>query len=358
MIITREFAETLDRKKLAELATEYANKFARKLGNPSEIAITPDEVVFDPEEAKRIFYEVLIKICQSSDLVAPDGRLKGLPPHHLELLKTALNGSYAQIVREIETPTGFVKGGIAYIPICGLSDDEKNLLAIMQRKSRKTIAGYSYASLYCLEAEIGHIVGERLYGEKAKQGLGETIDTFSHRFRISVNVRNLGRMYGISDADLIILENELLEPDIEDMRGITKIYKSLFFGTIENFKRCVYEYLMKKGTVIDYDTFPEEHRGELDEILDNYIETLKQDYVYSHHLEGTILFFEILDRAGSLDKAYRRLNELLSNPAIDTAIDALKEFGLSEDEIVRYGDVFKLNPAQRLVRFQKCIKQS
>ena len=63
----------------------------------------------------------------------------------------------------------------------------------------------------------------------------------------------------------------------------------------------------------------------------------KRDYVAGRHSEGAKIFLGIYDGGGcNMDAAYKRLNQLLSDPEVGTVIDAMRALGLPEEQVLKY----------------------
>lgn len=332
MIISRQFAKEVNKAKLAELATGYADEFADKLGAKTRIEIKPEEIIYDPVEAEAFF-------------------LKKFKPNrkNSNWAKKFAKARYNDRKMDIREKEPFVDDGVAYTPISELSKNDVDLVSRVFREEEKpeSLTAHlweklsknksDYVSLNGFGAEIGHLVGKKLYGGRIQGGIGETFDFLSTLYELSLDIRILCGSEE-NQADTSLLEAELVDELIDAGRLVTELYETLLFkGEASAEKK-----LIEIGSCKD--------RREAKERLALF----KINYITTTHFDGFKLFLEIYDRENcDLGKTYTKLGEILSVQGVMTVEDTLRELGFSERKLSRYKGAFGADMMERAKRIDE-----
>ncbi len=325
MIVTREFANNLDKATLAKLASEYATAFAAALGHKELIGIRPFEIIFEQKEANRFFF--------------PKHTYMGSSPSEKKIIKNVNK----QIKRLIKENSGFVANGTAYIPLSNPTNSEIELINKLHPENRSTlpklirdlITYYQYASIGSFGPEIAHLVGHELYPDKAA-GFRELLDICSQIFEKSWDIKNLQN----SKTNLEKIVKEFFTDVTTESKKEVKVYETLLFEGGDAAK----EKLIELG-------IPRVRAG-----LALY--RAKKDYIMTSHFDGAKLFVEIYDYAkGDLNKLYKKTGELLRNSRITKVEDALVELGYSSERILKYRGVFSEKIQDRTDVIISCRKR-
>lgn len=305
MIITKEFAEKLNKETLAGLATKYCNELAEKLGSDKKIIINPNEIIYRREEAEQVFTD-----------------------------------PYLRMKAQEKQP--FTHKNITYTPLSRVSLREKVLIyRVIGHDDRK------YATLRGFGAEMGHLTGKKIYGNKNDSGLEEAIDCLSQLHEISTDVKTL------CDS-----ENVNFNPEIE---------KVLLCETLVGARERLdtYEKLLFEGENSAIEQLSKVCQSE----AKNMLEEIKQEYTTTMHFEGIKLLMSLYDNQNlDLNKTYKKAGEILSNPKVNTTLDALTmlynpevdtilgrlKWILSPNkEISKYKNVFANYTTTRIARLNK-----
>lgn len=335
MIISRQFVDDINKDKLAELATQYGNEFVNKLGNQTRVKILPQQLIYDPLEAKRFFLSKL----------EPDEKDPKIVRRFSKVL-------YKEVKEDINRGKGLVRDQVAYIPIKELTEEERRLVSRIA--SEKNVIKNSiryffdwllrkklpFVSLGGFGAELGHLIGWQLYGQKVSNGFDETIDIFSQLFESSYDIRTICESFSKNPAQFDHLEKEQINRITSGFRDNLILYETFLFEG----KAATEQKLIEIGVCED--------KSEVK--LGLYV--VKRRYVTTRHFEGIKLFFEIYNGENcNLDDAYKKLNYILCNPKVRTIVDALRELGYSDTQLIKYKDVFgrdMIEKAKR-IRFDK-----
>lgn len=305
MIITKQEAKELNKDKLADMATKYVNELAEKLGSDKKIIINPNEIIYRREEAEHVFTD-----------------------------------SY--LMMKVQEKQPFVCNNIAYTPLSHVSLMEKVLIfRVIGHDNRK------YATLRGFGAEMGHVTGKKLYGNKNDAGLGEALDCLSQLHEISTDVKTLCNSESISHNNE--LENVLVCETLVEAREKLEIYEKLLF----------------EGEYSAIEQLSKICRSE----AKNMLEEIKHDYITTMHFEGLKLLISLYDNRNlDINQTYKKAGEILSNPKVNTTLDALTRlynpevdttFGrlkwvLSPNkEVSKYKSVFTNYTTTRIARLNK-----
>jgi hypothetical protein len=324
MIITSESRKEINKKTMADLASNYATEFAHLLGYERDIRITQEKVISEKGEAREIF----LKKFQPKTYSKP---LKRIARIRYQDLKTKINNGLA-----------FFQDGVAYIPITALTEEERGLVSCL-RPDEATKIGFfdrmllnkseAYCSLNGFGSEIGHIVGDRIYQGRVHNGLGESLDIASQLLELSKNVQLLTQTT-IKVGDLNETLTKHLEDYISKRREEIEIYETLLFEGDTIAKQKALQTGLCSPRNADF-----------------VVALLKKQYVMSTHYDGTILFIGVFDSMGrDLGKTYRRLGEILANPAVTNMETALCELGYSFERLEMYKGVFGKDIFERAKR--------
>lgn len=349
MIITKEFAEKLDKKTLAELATKYCNEVAEKLGNDKRIEITPQELIYDLKEAETYFCQNFIKPKRSDSEF-----------DHICYKRTKKNIKKSALCMD----------GIAYTPLVRLSKEERDLvLRILGNKPKNPLRrpidylfrGEPYLSLRGFGSEMGHLVGDKLYGQKAYSGgLGELLDYLSILYEISFNIRTICKSADKNCLDQGQLEKELIDKNITQIRRDIEIYEALLFEGETSAKQKLIKQI---AHIIETFPFKREISAKQKKLINQaalgitkliagkLLNFFKEQYIYAPHFDGAKLFIEIFDRDNcDLDRTYKKVGCLLSNPDVLKAADVLRELGFFNNQVLRYEIIFAASEEERKER--------
>ncbi len=304
MIITKEFAEKLDKETLVGLATKYCNGLAEKFGSDKKIKISPEEVICKKDEAENVFTDIYTRAM-------------------------------------VQRGRAFVHNNIAYMPLVSLSLEEQVLIF--------RVAGYDskkYAYLQGFGAEMGHITARKLYG-KNDIGLGEALDYVSQLHETSTDVKTVCGSEGISNNEG--LEKLLVCERLVSAREKLDAYETLLFKGEDSTIKKLSKICQSEAK--------------------NMLAILKWDYTTTAHFEGIKLIISVYDNEDmNIDRTYRKMGELLSNPKVNNALDALRRlhnpkldttFGyikgilFPNKELSRYEDVFVNGIFARAARLGK-----
>ncbi|MBM3200184.1 hypothetical protein FJZ53_04555 [Candidatus Woesearchaeota archaeon] len=304
MIITKEFAEKLDKETLAELATKYCNELAEKLGGDKKIKIHPGEVICKKEEAEQIFTDLYMRT-------------------------------------SVQKERAFIHDNTAYTPLIDPSLEEQVFIfRLTGHDSRK------YACLRGFGAEMGHFIARKVYG-KYDIGLGEAFDYVSHLYEISTDVKTVCRSEGISDREG--LENVLIYESMVNARTRLDAYETLLFDGEDSA-------IKKLSKICQSEAKNMLAALELDYMTTMHFEGLKLAIaVYDNENED-------------IDRTYKKIGGLLSNPKVNNVLDALRRlynpkldttFGHLKEllspnrSLSKYKDVFNCSPFKKMLRLGK-----
>ena len=342
MIITNELAESMDKQTLSELATMYATEFASALGHKGIVRIGQNEMIYDIEEAEKFF-------------LAKDER------DVYRLSSDKSTRIYKFIQRQIAARNGFVLDNVAFIPINGLSADDADLInrvnfyakfnhnIQINRKlphSKTEPTGENkgneqnkYSSLPSFGPELGHMVGNKLYGNRISDAVGEALDLASQFFEMSANTSYL---CSAADAahNLPFIKQLTIEKRMRDEQKCIGLYETLLFKG----ERAAKNSIIRKCRM-------DEQSAEY--MLNHII----NDFVQTKHYEGRKLFFEVYLSAGKdLSKAYKTLGATLSNPKVTNFRSALRAIGCDFAEAFGYDDEFETNLSLRAGMLEKRLE--
>ncbi len=316
MIITKQAAEELDKDKLADMATKYANELVQKLGNYSKVEIRPQELIYDQLDAKEFFTK---KYAHES-------------PQKL-----------INVLGFIEDGSPFVEEGIVYTPLSSLSREDCYMTSkIATDKTQADKVKNKCVSINGFGAEIAHLVGHKLYGTKTiKCGLGETLDLVSQIYEDSIDQKTLEGLTDEKHNNLSQLENDLLNTKIGSIRKEISVYEELLFKGEDSAEK-----LVKKI------------RPELDDnMAKKMLNRYKVQYISTTHFDGFKIFLEIYDKEhGDMEKTYKTLGQLLADPKINNIKDVLEKLGYSGKKLKKYKEVFPTNAYKRIERLAKHAK--
>ena len=303
MIIKRKEAWKLDGIKLAELASEYATSFAKKLGYEKEITVRPGRVLHDPKEA-------LDSICRR---ISPSI----YPPNMIDWMIEKNDIKRAKI----NNYEPFFVDGIAYTPLALLGPEEREL--ILEAAANTS----HYLLLKGFGPEMGHLVGEILYDERLTSGLSETLDLLSgfHELEVDVATLNLSKRI-IAEKAAEYIENLRGRVDsLEKMMGLEKDEKKISPSAKEDMIEGLTQHMT-------------------DQMLKPQIGDMKKDYVQTKHYGGMKLFIEVYDHCGlDLERTFLHIGKMFSNPEVRAIDDALRELGWSEEKLAKYMPRFDSN---------------
>ena len=304
MIITKEFAEKLDKETLAELATKYCNELAEKLGSDKKIKISPEEIICKKDKAEQVF---------------TDDYTKAL----------------------VQQGLAFVHNNIAYTPLVSPSLEEQVFIfEVAGHDSKK------YSHLQGFGAEMGHFTAKKLY-RKFDFGLGEALDYVSQLHETSTDFKTICESEGISGKDG--LEELLICKKLADAKEKLDAYESLLFKGEDD--------AIKKLSKI----CQSEAKNMLAVLKWDYLTT-----AHFEGIKLAVLVYDNEDT--NIGKAYEKMGELMSNPKVNNVLDALrrlynpkvdttfgciKEFLFPNKELSRYEDVFVDDIIARSARLQK-----
>lgn len=327
MIVSRRFAKELNKDRLAELAIKYANEFAEKLESDKKIKISPQELIYNQKEAEAFF-------------LPREFRLNSYPKE----MRVLVELKYGWIRRNIKEKSAFIFNDVAYIPLSKVSEDKRILISkIIGKKYKLKNLIYSllynfemtspYLSLNGFGAEIGHLVGSKLYGQKAEGGIGEALDLLSSLYEISFDTKTLCESIDENYNNLNQFEKELINEEIAYGRRIVKIFDALLFEGETSAKQKLIEEGVEKDRI------------------KKQIQVFKNSYVRNNHFDGYKLFFEVYESENcNLDNTYKKLGHLLSNSRINTIEDVLIEIGVHDDRLKEYKGLFKETIKERIER--------
>ncbi|MDP2906439.1 MAG: hypothetical protein Q8O03_00715 [Nanoarchaeota archaeon] len=316
MIITKQAAKELNKDKLADMATKYANELVQKLGNNTKVEILPQDIIYDRLEAHQFFTK---KYAHES-------------PQKL-----------INVLGFIQDASPFVEEGVAYTPLSSLSRNDYH--AISKLAADNTQADQiknQCMSIKGFGAETAHLVGHKLYGPKTiKCGLGETMDIVSQIYEDSINLKTIDRLADKKHDNLSQLEKEILSTKIEIIRKEITVYEEILFKGEDSAEK-----LVKKI------------RPELDDkMAKKMLEKYKVQYVSTSHFDGLKIFLEIYDKEhGNMEKTYKTLGQLLADPKINNIKDVLEKLGYSGKKLKKYKEVFQTNTYKRIERLAKHAK--
>lgn len=287
MIIKRKEARKLTKEKLAELATRYANDFARKLGSDEQVTVKPGQVICDPKEAMQFFRQNLNFFV------------------YLESRRKIRNGSafFNKILDTVYTPIVELYP-YAKFKVSIIKGDEKNL--------------EDYVAIDGFFSELGHLVGRMLFGEKTLKsaGLGEALDLMSTLNGINFNVDRMWRKKKGCNPRKKIKEN-LTRTSIRIKKDLVRLFDAMLFGG----DAAAIHVLGELG----FET----------KEMKAYLETRKDDYIYQRHYDGYKIMFQAL-KDNDLKTACKRLGEVLARKDVNNTIDALRALDMEEREIGKY----------------------
>jgi hypothetical protein len=324
MIIASESRKGMNKKTLADLASDYATEFAHLLGHNGDITVGEKEVIFDKTEAREVFLK------------------KFEPKTYSKSLKRIARIRYQDLKTKINNGLAFVQDGVAYIPITDLTEEERGLVSCL-RPDEATKIGFfrrmilneseAYCSLNGFGSEIGHLVGNRIYQGRVHNGLGESLDIASQLLELSKNVQLLTRTATKVDEPNSIL-SRYIEDYVSKRREEIELYEDLLFDGKDAAKQKALEIGLCKPNNVDF-----------------AVALLRKQYAMSTHYDGTLLFLGIFDSVGrDLRRTYTRLGEILANPSVMNIETALKELGYSPDKLLRYNGIFGKDIFERAKR--------
>jgi hypothetical protein len=327
MIITLEEAANMTKSHFVDIASEYATNFARHLGSDMPIRINEDEIVYDLEEAKRVFLKKYEHIGLSNEVTKIFRKLYNLK------------------LQELKEGLPFFEKGVTFIPIKKLADEEEELVRLVENPNKKLnvlklylkrISGsYSkYRSLFGLGAELAHLTGEKLYSDRIRN-LGEALDISSTILEIKTDVRFLIENSN-PQADLEKITEIAVQDQIDTRREELSLYETMILHDENQAREKIKSTLLKKGRKFN--------NWDLDFIL----RRLKADYISTGHYEGMKLFLEILDSTGgNLDQTNKRLGQIMANPQVKDMPSALRQLGYSDERLQRYTGAFQPSKTER-----------
>lgn len=303
MLITRKEAAGLTKEKLAEMAIRYANDFARKLGSDKQMKVKASQVFYDQQETLGFFSTSLIE--------------KILDPSIKDIEKVKSVLLFEVLGTQIKEGIGFFNTNfekpVLYTPLG--EPDEDNCRRLFGKNPNE------YLVLNHFGAEVGHFVGYTLYGGKVTgTTLSEVIDALSHLYEISVDIAKIGAPK--------VLEKQLANITIQELKEFVAFY----------------DYFLLGG---------EEANAELaglpfSENAISAIEKMKENYVNTYHYDGAKLFLEAYKAENNnLENVYGRIGKILAMSHVNTALDALKELGWSDEKLDKYKDVLVEDFAKR-----------
>ena len=316
MIITKQAAKELNKDKLADMATKYANELVQKLGNNTKVEILPQEIIYDRLEAHQFFIK---KYAHES-------------PQKL-----------INVLGFIQDASPFVEEGVAYTPLSSLSrNDHYAFSKLMADYTEGEEIKNKCMSISGFGAETAHLVGHKLYGQKTiKCGLGETMDIVSQIYEDSINLKTIDGLADKKHDNLGQLEKDMLNTKIEIIRKEISVYEELLFKGEDSAEK-----LVKKI------------RPELDhDMAKKMLEKYKVQYVSTSHFDGLKIFLEIYDKEhGNMEKTYKTLGQLLADPKVNNIKDVLEKLGYSGKQLKKYKEVFPTNVYKRIERLAKHAK--
>lgn len=310
MIITKEFAEKMNKETLAELATKYCNELAEKLGSDKKIEVKPGEAVFNPKEAKAMLPILLWQ--HGSDKF-----------------------DFYLAEKQIKNARAFFVEGMAFTPLTCLSETDTSVFSKASGMDNGEIFKKledSHITIRGFGAEMGHLVSSKLYENRTlKTGLDEALDILSNIHEISYDAKMLCKAAGIDDEGI---ENKMVEEKVKLAEEKLIIYELLLFKGDEAAKR----HLISQGRTC--------------EEAEKSLSYFKSDYVMTRHFEGIKIFLDAYNHERkSLERTFKKLGELSATKCYDT-LDVL--YDLAEDNS-KYFDAFEQRAAKRAGRLSlKC----
>jgi hypothetical protein len=317
MIITRETAKRMTKKTLSELASEYATEFAHLLGHTGDIIISPEEVIFDKNEAKEVF-------------------LKKYDPKTFSMEETKEIAKIMQrnTMHKINQNNAFVQNGIAYIPITNIDENQYKIIQQFQpsnkfidRVREMFLLGHkNYVLLYGFGSEIAHLTGDKIFQNRVSNGLGEALDMSSSLLEISKDVRTIAK-----EKESLSIQYDMIEEKINENRYFLMLFDALIFEKDEKVKQIIEKDINSNPNRTDY-------------IFNN----IKRDYQMTSHFEGIKLYLEILDSTErNLNETNLKLGEILAKPHVDSIESAFLEFGYTPQQLAKYEGAFGKNIMER-----------
>lgn len=316
MIITKQAAEKLNRDKLADMATKYANELAQKLGNNAKVEILPQDIIYDRLEAHEFFTKKYAK----------------------ESPQKLIN-----FLGFIEDENPFFEEGIAYMPLTSMLRNDYNTISkLVADNTQADEIKNKCMSIRGFGAETAHLVGHKLYGLKtAKCGIGETLDLVSQMYEDSINLKTIDRLADKKHDNLVQLENEIINTKIGFIRKEISVYEELLFKGEDSAEKTV-----------------KKIRPELDDdMAKKLLNKYKVQYISTLHFDGFKIFLEIYDKEhGDMEKTYKTLGQLLADPKINNTKDVLEKLGYSGKKLKKYKEVFPTNVYKRIERLARHAK--
>jgi hypothetical protein len=319
MIITRQFAKSMDKRTLAELASDYATGYAHLLGYDGEVRIGPDEIIFNKKEAKAHF-------------------LKKFEPRSYpksESIRELARFRYQYVLDDINNESAFVQDGVAFIPLAGLSTDEMEIVEQLRPDKSYEQSLFSfilddlrgkrkeYASLNGFGGEIGHLVGAKIFSSAVSDNLDEALDVSSQLFEFSKNVEFLSREWPEAINPLAFTDESLKEK-VSCFRRKVEFFETLLF---EGESATMWKMVALKYCSSEY--------------AEPSLRFLRREYMLTKHYDGIKLFVEVVDSVGGdLAKAYLRLGGILADPDVKDMASALGELGYTPERLAKYQGMF------------------
>ncbi|MBI5066222.1 hypothetical protein HZA97_08355 [Candidatus Woesearchaeota archaeon] len=300
MILERAIAESLTEESVAEMAMEYSSSFLRVLGSDKEIIIQPGQVLWTPDQARRIILSKSNEV--STNLFIEERLKKGNAFFHFPTQTACVT---LKKTGEFEKPL--------IERVAGKESSLEKIAKFLRLKKPK------YFNLRGFGSEIGHLIGEQVYQKDKDRGLKELVDVMSSIYEILRDTRYL-------------CDCEEKEYTKQLEKEVLSGFASIFFVDNEMVRTLLVEKKLK-----DFVEVCEKYK--IKQVKDK-VKLIVADYIQTEHPEARMLFFEILRKTPEDSTVLAEAHKLLLDPEMRTIHDVFAKLGLPQETLERYRAVF------------------